>query len=372
MFPLRSDLVVKVEDLTNSVSGAKVPGATVTMSIFGEIPLNLNDGPAVKAVQKVTPSSTVVNTLAFTAGGGAANYEIKVGDKVTGDISGATAIVKSITVTSGTWDAGPPGTAAGTFELTSQVGDFQAENLDVGASTDVAAIAGNSAQGGSFTLSFDGETTAAIDGNATLAAIKAALQALANITTVNVTGDTLDTDPVSSGFYVEWASAAPQEDGNVPLMTAGIASLVGPTSITISKQTQGHLVGKARNAGAGTVGLPIEDHGLLAADYVHIIGTANYDGEEAVVSVERDEIVITAAYVAETFTGKEEVYLGIKGTGLPSIAFNDDGDGDYSANLPEDLQRYTRGKRCIILVSITMGAADLLIAKKSPTAFYKG
>lgn len=372
MFPLRSDLLVQLSDLTDTDTGLKVTGATATMSIFEEKPLKLVTGEAASAMQKVTPASTVVNTIAFTAGGGTPQYEIQVGDEVTGDISGATAIVKTVTVTSGTWDAGPPGTAAGTLELTNQVGDFQAENLDVGAAADIAAIAGNSDQGGSFTITFDGETTAAVDGNATLAAIKSALEALGNITTVNVTGGPLDTDPIVNGFYVEWVSANPYDDGMVPLMHINIASLLGSTSVSVTEQVRGHLVGEARNAGGGLVGIPIVGHKRIAGDYIHLIGTANYDGEEAVVSVDRDEVRITATYTAEVFNGKEEAYLGINGTGLPSIALSDDGGGDYSATLPEDLQKYSKGKRCVILVSVVKAETNLLLAKSSPVGFYKG
>lgn len=372
MFPLKSDLIVQLLELKSTASGAKVTGATVAMSIFEERALKLNAGAAVAAVQKITPSSPVINSIAFTAGGGTPQYEIQVGDQVTGDVGGATAIVKTVTVTSGTWDAGPPGTAAGTLELTNQVGDFQAENLNVGAAADVAAIVGNSNQGGSFTFTFDGSTTASIDGNAALSAIKSALEALGNITTVNVTGGPLDTDPIVNGFYVEWASANPYEDGNVPLLVINIASLLGPTSVSITMQTQGHLVGKARDAGGGTVGIPIENHGRVTSEYVHLIGTANYDGEKVIASATRDEIVITATYTAEVFTNKEEAFIGIGGTGLPSIAFSDDGGGDYSATLPDDLKRYFRGKRCILLVTATKAGSDLLLAKTNPTGFYKG
>ncbi|KKN38477.1 hypothetical protein LCGC14_0752810 [marine sediment metagenome] len=372
MFPLKSDMLVEIASLTDTDTNQKVTGATVTMSIFEEKPLKLNTGAAIAAVQKVTPASPVINTIAFTAGGGTPQYEIQVGDKVTGDIGGATAIVKTVTVTSGTWDAGPPGTAAGTLELTNQVGDFQAENLDVGATADVCAVAGNSDQGGSFTFIFDGSTTAAIDGNATLAAIKSALEALGNITTVNVTGGPLDADPIVNGFYVEWASANPYEDGNVPLLIINIASLLGPASVSITVQTRGHSVGEARNAGGGTVGIPIENHERVAGEYIHLIGTANYDGEKVIVSVDRDEVVITEAYAAEVFTGKEEAFVGISGTNLPSIAFSDDGGGDYSATLPDTLEKYSRGKRCIILVSVVKADTNLLLAKTNPTGFYKG
>lgn len=371
MFLLRSDLLVQVLALTNVATDAKVTGATVSMSIFDELPLKLNTGHAVNAVQRIVPSSTVVNTIAFTDGGDSspADYEIKVGDKVVCAAGGESAIVKSVAVTSGAWSTN---NAAGTLELTSQSGVFQAGDLNVGATTSVAAIVSDTGKGGSFKLSFDGATTTSIDGNATLATIKSALQALSNITTVNVTGAPLDTDPVSNGFSVEWASVSPQEDGNVPLLTISIVSLIGPANVTITEQVQGHLVGAARDAGAGKVGLPIEAHGRVAAGYVHIIGSSNYDGEEVIDSVERDEILITATYVAEVFSGKEEVYVGIKGTGLPGISLSDDSGGDYSAYLPEDLKRYTRGKRCILLVTIEKAGIDLLIAKTSPTGFYKG
>lgn len=372
MFPLRSDLLVQIEDLTDAATGQKVTGATISMSLFEETPLVFNTGVAAKAIQKVTPSSSVVNSIAFTDGGNSSptDYEIAVGNKIVGETGGATAIVKNVTVTSGAWDTND---AVGTLELTSQVGDFQAEAIKVGATTGAADIAGNSNQGGSFKFSFDGQITAAIDGNATLAAIKSALEALSNIATVNVTGEPLDTDPVSNGFYVEWASTDPEEDGNVPMLTIGIASLLGPASVYISETVRGHLVGELRDAGGGDVGLPIEDHGRIAGDYIYVIGTATLDGEyTSIVSVSRDEIVVTKAYVAEVFAGKEEIFIGIKGTGLPGISLADDGGGDYSAYLPDSLRKYTRRKRCTLFVTIAKGGLDLVIVKTNPTAFYKG
>jgi hypothetical protein len=77
--------------------------------------------------------------LDFTSGG---VTEIVEGNTITGAISGATALVKRVVVTSGDWAAG---TAAGYFVFISQTGTFQAENLNVGASLNLATIAGNSA-----------------------------------------------------------------------------------------------------------------------------------------------------------------------------------------------------------------------------------
>lgn len=73
-------------------------------------------------------------TLAFTSGGA---YEIAIGDTISGDFSGATAEVKRVVVTSGSWSAG---TAAGYVSISSATGTFVAETLSVGANSDVATI----------------------------------------------------------------------------------------------------------------------------------------------------------------------------------------------------------------------------------------
>lgn len=76
--------------------------------------------------------------LRFTSGGAT---EIAVGNVITGATSGATATITGITLESGTWAAG---TAGGRFIFASQTGTFQAENINVGASPNLATIAGNS------------------------------------------------------------------------------------------------------------------------------------------------------------------------------------------------------------------------------------
>lgn len=101
-----------------------------------------NAGGTAAVMHKATSSGwTAVSLgreLSFTSGG---TTEIAVGNTITGAISGATAVVTQVAVTSGTWAAG---TAAGKVVFASQTGTFQAENLDIGASLNVATIAGNS------------------------------------------------------------------------------------------------------------------------------------------------------------------------------------------------------------------------------------
>ena len=82
---------------------------------------------------------TPIQKIAFTSGG---VYEVVVDDVIEGETGGATATVRSIDVTSGTWAGGD---AAGDLYLDQQTGNFQAETIKVGANLNVADIGGNSA-----------------------------------------------------------------------------------------------------------------------------------------------------------------------------------------------------------------------------------
>lgn len=76
--------------------------------------------------------------MQFTSGG---VDDISVGDTITGATSGATAVITKVILTGGSWAAGD---AAGRLIFSTQTGTFQAENLNILASLNVATIAGNS------------------------------------------------------------------------------------------------------------------------------------------------------------------------------------------------------------------------------------
>lgn len=101
-----------------------------------------NAGGTAAVIHKATTGGWVAVSLGreldFTSGG---TTEIVAGNTITGATSAATAVVAKVVLTSGTWGAG---TAAGYMILSSQTGNFSAENLDVGASPNLATIAGNS------------------------------------------------------------------------------------------------------------------------------------------------------------------------------------------------------------------------------------
>lgn len=93
--------------------------------------------------------------------------------------------------------------------------------------------------GGTFTLTWSGQTTAAIAYNATAAAVQAALVALSNI----APGDVVVTGSAGGPYSVTWGGAQLGED--VAAMTASGASLTGGTTpgVTIATPTPGGTAG---------------------------------------------------------------------------------------------------------------------------------
>lgn len=110
-----------------------------------------NAGGTACAIHKSTSSGwsavALGRKLAFTSGG---TYVPAEGDTITGETSGATAVLTRIMLESGTYAAG---TAVGQYIFASQTGTFQAETVKVGANLNIANIAGNSS---AITLSASG------------------------------------------------------------------------------------------------------------------------------------------------------------------------------------------------------------------------
>jgi len=75
-------------------------------------------------------------TIPFTSGG---TYEPQAGDTLTGATSTSTAIIQSTSISSGAW---ADGDAEGTFTIRRKVGDFTAENFNIGANLNIATTTG--------------------------------------------------------------------------------------------------------------------------------------------------------------------------------------------------------------------------------------
>jgi hypothetical protein len=87
--------------------------------------------------------------------------------------------------------------------------------------------------GGTFTLTFDGETTAAIAFNAAASAVQTALEALSNVTP----GDVVCTGGALPGTAVVVTFGGRLVGLNVPQMTAASGSLTGGTTPTVTVTT---------------------------------------------------------------------------------------------------------------------------------------
>lgn len=122
--------------------------------------------------------------------------------------------------------------------------------------------------GGVFTLTFSGQTTAAIAFNASSAAIKSALESLSNIDLVSVTGGSLPGTAVSIEFQGTLAST------NVPLITAATSGLTGGSiSASVTTTTEG-VPGATVSKVFAIIGAT--NPGVATTGSAQIFGTAPY------------------------------------------------------------------------------------------------
>jgi hypothetical protein len=97
--------------------------------------------------------------------------------------------------------------------------------------------------------------------------------------------------------------------------------------------------GPAVNKGGGKVGIPVTAHTFIVGGFVRIIGTYNYDGEYLVdATSSANELVITATYAAEVFTGTEELYKGVDDAKAKTMSYVAASDGVYEVVLDESIR----------------------------------
>lgn len=102
-------------------------------------------------------------------------------------------------------------------------------------------ILGGTPTGGTFTLTFAGQTTGAIAYNASAATVTAALEALSNI----APGDVVTTENATSDWTIEFA--ATYAETNVPLMTGSGSSLTGGCGVSVTTTQNGGGVNEVQD-----------------------------------------------------------------------------------------------------------------------------
>ncbi len=361
-FFVGSDNAIKVEGLQDSQDSSYINDATVYMSIFKETTLNITPGVGVSEVQSIIPNARA------TAG----TYTISYQGQTTGAIpyDASTSVVESflellttlkvgdVDVSGDAFDRDP--VASGMiFTFRDTLGDVTALSMTVGSLTGVSSVTvteltkgillgdaisafqsiipNAQATGGTFTLSYGGQTTANIAYDAAVGTVKTALELLSTVAAndITVAGDTFDTTPVVGGMTFEFADTL----GDVTQITIDVSSLTSVSSAIQKESREGRLANIAIDEGGGYVGIPIDDHEMEAGIWIRFQGTKNYDGEYQISSVQQDKIVIQTTYAAETFNGDEVVYEGIGDGGHLPMDYVVASSGDYLGQLPDDIKR---------------------------------
>lgn len=147
------------------------------------------------------------------------------------------------------------GTVLGNITATGKKGPY----AETGASNETVEINSESASSGDFTLSWDGETTAAIAYNATAATVLASLLALSNLNTgdISVAGTTVDADDVVVTFVGQYAGT------DVPDMT-----LTDNTDVTMTVTVTDGSAGTVTDGRATAVGILGQSVNLRQGDVV--------------------------------------------------------------------------------------------------------
>jgi hypothetical protein len=125
-----------------------------------------------------------------------------------------------------------------------------------------------------------------------------------------VVGLPLTAHPFVAGDLVT-VTGCPQYNGAYTVLAGG-----GVNQVNITHAYMGGLLDNAAavNVGGGVVGIPITGHSYTAGETIRLAGTVNYNGDEVVVAGGgANQVNITAAYVAEVFTGAETHNLVVDG-----------------------------------------------------------
>ncbi len=211
--------------------------------------------------------------------------------------------------------------------------------------------------GGTFVLTFRGESTAPIVYNATASAIAAALNLLSNI---GPGGVTATGGPLPTGVVVSFA----EQFGDVPLLT-GTGSFIGGTApaLTFTQGVQGTAIDLAPLPAAYTdIGLVTKDDAYTWARNVEMAETRSHGYLDP---TRRD---ITGNVSSLAFTAQEtklktlEVYHNVDLQGVTAAAAT----GEFTFNDP--LQAATRYHRVISIGRDGVGTQAIYLIRVMPRA----
>ena len=192
------------------------------------------------AAALVAAAALVLSTAALTISSNPITFSAVTLDGTDQTVSGS----------SSAWRADATGESGG-WNVTVASTDFEGSEVQE---------VSNNATGGTFTLTFDGQTSGAIAFDASAAAVESALEALSNIADVSIEGAGTSSDP----WVVSFVDPSRQ---NVAQMTADDTNLTGGTS-TVTTLIEG---------GTKTIAVSNFQIRLLDANIAYVSGNDNID-----------------------------------------------------------------------------------------------
>ncbi len=260
------------------------------------------------------------------------------------------------TVTASTADAG-----AGQVTITVLVEGVAAKN-------EIQRVRlGGAPTGGTFTLTFAGQTTAGIAYNATAAAVVTALEALSNIGV----GDVAVTESATSDWLVTFQGAYAETD--VPLMTGNGASITGACSVSVATTQAGGNVNEVQTM-AGTIGYGSSNSYTLifvgSETVLTNIGSSTAAGLkaelEALPSIGAGNVLVTASDSGTTRTFRIEFVGALGGGNVPALTFGTTPDGGVITTVTDGSKQ--NEKQQVALVGGPLGGTFTLTFEGATTA----
>lgn len=128
----------------------------------------------------------------------------------------------------------------------------------------------------------------------------------------------------------------------------------------------------AVNKTGGKVGIPCTGHGQVEGNHIRLERSLNYNSDYTLLAeTSADELVVTATFVAETFTGDEFIYLAVETTPIPiTFDYVAGSNGNYVGKIvyTEVLLQGESYMMCIKLVS----GSEQVLAKVVHVAGFQG
>lgn len=131
-------------------------------------------------------------------------------------------------------------------------------------------------------------------------------------------------------------------------------------------------VAAAVSKAGGKVGILCAGHGRAEGDHIRMERSQNYNADytlDALTSA--NELVVTATYVAETFTGEEFIYIAVETTPIPvTFSYEAASSGNYVGKIAYT-ENLLQGLDYVLCIKEVSGSEQVL-AKVIQTAGFQG